>query len=146
MTVLELMWTREEVLVQRCGSAPLWSLQIKALKLFTREDLLSWFLEHRNSSRKLSVHVRALIHHTSGLRAQLQRWFTSVSLVAQVVGFGGEEDPPEEEGAPSPAYGEVSQLTFLPARSPALQDATLITDIRAFTSSLHLHPHHKILS
>lgn len=74
-----------------------------------------------------------------------------LSLVAQVVGFGGKEDPPEEEGggeegAPSPAYGDVSQLTFLPACSPALQDATLITDIRAFTSSLHLHPYHKILS
>ncbi|XP_029683949.1 nardilysin b [Takifugu rubripes] len=96
--------------------------EIKALKLFSREDLLSWFLEHRTSSRKLSVHV---------------------------VGFGGKEDPPEEEGAPGPAcsaYGEVSQLTFLPACSPPLQDATLITDIRAFTSSLHLHPHHKILS
>ncbi|XP_056893829.1 nardilysin-like, partial [Takifugu flavidus] len=96
--------------------------EIKALKLFSREDLLSWFLEHRTSSRKLSVHV---------------------------VGFGGKEDPPGEEGAPGPAcsaYGEVSELTFLPACSPALQDATLITDIRAFTSSLRLHPHHKILS
>lgn len=66
-----------------------------------------------------------------------------------MVGFGGKEDPPEEENAPSPAcsaYGEVSKLTFLPACSPALQDATLITNIRAFTSSLHLHPYHKILS
>lgn len=32
-------------------------LQIEALKLFSQEELVSWFLEHRNSSRKLSVHV-----------------------------------------------------------------------------------------
>uniref|UniRef100_A0A665VF30 Nardilysin-like n=1 Tax=Echeneis naucrates TaxID=173247 RepID=A0A665VF30_ECHNA len=44
------------------------------------------------------------------------------------------------------SYGEVSKLTFLPAASPLLQDATLINDIRAFTSSLPLHPYHKILS
>lgn len=131
--------------MQVCGSGPPWSLQVKALKLFTRADLLSWFLEQRNGSRKLSVHVRAPTR-PPGLRARLRLGFTCVSLVAQVVGFGGKEDPPEEESAPGPAYGEVSQLTFLPARSPALQDATLITDIRAFTSSLHLHPYHKILS
>ncbi|XP_034562091.1 nardilysin b [Notolabrus celidotus] len=105
--------------------------EIEALKLFSQEELVSWFLEHRNSSsRKLSVHV---------------------------VGFGVEEnDPPEQsiscslEGPVSPpsssAYGEVSELTFLPASSPALKDVTLITDIRAFTSSLPLHPYHKILS
>uniref|UniRef100_A0A3Q3EER4 Coenzyme PQQ synthesis protein F-like C-terminal lobe domain-containing protein n=1 Tax=Labrus bergylta TaxID=56723 RepID=A0A3Q3EER4_9LABR len=46
----------------------------------------------------------------------------------------------------SSAYGEVSELNFLPASSPALQDVTLISDIRAFTSSLPLHPYHKILS
>ncbi|KAM9357889.1 nardilysin b [Symphorus nematophorus] len=105
--------------------------EIEALKLFSQEELVSWFLEHRNnSSRKLSVHV---------------------------VGFGVEEnDPPEQQSAvcgpdspdnpPSSAYGEVSELTFLPASSPSLQDAALITDIRAFTSSLTLHPYHKILS
>lgn len=71
-----------------------------------------------------------------------------------MVGFGVEEDDPSEQGSacglgnpPSSAYGEVSSLTFLPASSPALQDATLIIDdIRAFTSSLPLHPYHKILS
>ncbi len=67
-----------------------------------------------------------------------------------------ENDPPEQsatsnsedapENPPSSAYGEVSELTFLSASSPPLQDATLITDIRAFTSSLPLHPYHKILS
>uniref|UniRef100_A0A671VQP6 Nardilysin b (N-arginine dibasic convertase) n=1 Tax=Sparus aurata TaxID=8175 RepID=A0A671VQP6_SPAAU len=103
--------------------------EIEALKLFSQEELVSWFLEHRNSSRKLSVHV---------------------------VGFGAEEnDSPDQSDAcspatpdnpPSSAYGEVSELTFLPASSPSLQDATLITDIRAFTSSLNLHPYHKILS
>ncbi|XP_042339712.1 nardilysin-like [Plectropomus leopardus] len=108
--------------------------EIEALKLFSQEELVSWFLEHRNtSSRKLSVHV---------------------------VGFGVEEnDPPEPSSAcstacspdspdnpPCSAYGEVSELTFLPASSPSLLDATLITDIRGFTSSLPLHPYHKILS
>ncbi|TMS19969.1 Nardilysin [Larimichthys crocea] len=104
--------------------------EIEALKLFSQEELVSWFLEHRNtSSRKLSVHV---------------------------VGFGVEEnDPPEQSTScgsdssdkpPSSSYGEVSELTFLPASSPSLQDVTLISDIRAFTSSLCLHPYHKILS
>uniref|UniRef100_A0A7N6AZ13 Nardilysin convertase n=1 Tax=Anabas testudineus TaxID=64144 RepID=A0A7N6AZ13_ANATE len=99
--------------------------EIEALKLFTREELVSWFLEHRNS-RKLSIHV---------------------------VGFGVEEsDSPDQSAVcntnspPASAYGEVSELTFLTASSPSLQDATFITDIRAFTSSLPLHPFHKILS
>lgn len=37
----------------------LWfALQIEVLKTFTQQELVSWFLEHRNnSSRKLSVHV-----------------------------------------------------------------------------------------
>lgn len=65
-----------------------------------------------------------------------------MSCLAQVVGWGRKE---EEPASGAPAYGDVSQLTFLPARSPWLQGATLITDIRAFTSSLHLHPPHKIL-
>ncbi|XP_061744582.1 nardilysin-like [Nerophis ophidion] len=100
--------------------------EIEALKSFTQEELVSWFLEHRSSSRKLSVHV---------------------------VGFGVEEsDPPEQnpsctpDNPPSSSYGEVSQLSFLAASSPSLQDATLISDIRAFTSSLPLHPYHKVLS
>ncbi|TDH08950.1 hypothetical protein EPR50_G00103490 [Perca flavescens] len=101
--------------------------EIEALKLFSQQELVSWFLEHRNTnSRKLSVHV---------------------------VGFGVEENDPPEPSAgcgpgspdnpPSSSYGEVSELTFLPSAS---RDATLITDIRAFTSSLTLHPYHKILS
>lgn len=44
------------------------------------------------------------------------------------------------------AYGEVDQLTFLAVTTPTLQEATPITDIRVFTSSLHLHPYHKVLS
>uniref|UniRef100_A0A3Q3WJY6 Uncharacterized protein n=1 Tax=Mola mola TaxID=94237 RepID=A0A3Q3WJY6_MOLML len=96
--------------------------EIEALKLFAQEDLVSWFLEQRNSSGKLSVHV---------------------------VGFGVEENDPAEQnadGPPSSAYGKVSELTFLPNSAPSLRDATLVTDIRAFTSSLPLHPYHKILS
>ncbi|XP_029286047.1 nardilysin b [Cottoperca gobio] len=104
--------------------------EIEALKQFSQQELVSWFLEHRNGrSRKLSVHV---------------------------VGFGVEENDPSEQNAagstecpdnpPSSAYGEVSELTFLPASSPSLQDAALISDIRAFTSSIPLHPYHKILS
>ncbi|KAK2835068.1 hypothetical protein Q5P01_015552 [Channa striata] len=104
--------------------------EIEALKLFTQEELVSWFLEHRNNgSRKLSVHV---------------------------IGFGLEEGDSSDQSSlcsldgpdspPTSAYGEVSELTFLAASSPSLQDAELITDIRAFTSSLPLHPYHKILS
>ncbi|KAM8875108.1 nardilysin-like [Spinachia spinachia] len=101
--------------------------EVEALKRFSQEELVSWFLQHRNAgSRKLSVHV---------------------------VGFGVEEnDPPEPSAANNPedpppsSYGEVCELTFLPASSLLLQDTALITDIRAFTSSLPLHPHHKILS
>ncbi|KAI3369135.1 hypothetical protein L3Q82_026101 [Scortum barcoo] len=102
--------------------------EIEALKQFTQEELVSWFQQHRHNSRKLSVHV---------------------------VGFGVEENNPPDQSVscssdnPPPsssAYGEVSELTFLPASSPSLQDAKLITDIRAFTSSLPLHPYHKILS
>ncbi|XP_029904659.1 nardilysin b [Myripristis murdjan] len=100
--------------------------EIEALKLITQEELVSWFLQHRDAgSRKLSVHV---------------------------VGFGTEEnDPPDQSPSPpdTPAtstYGEVSKLTFLAASSSLLQDAALITDIREFTSSLPLHPYHKILS
>lgn len=99
--------------------------EIEVLKTFTQEELVSWFLEHRNSSgRKLSVHV---------------------------VGFGVEEGDQSAACSPdsatsSSAYGEVSELTFVPTSSPSLQDTTLITDIRAFTSSLPLHPYHKIIN
>lgn len=43
----------------------LWSLsQIEALKVFAKEELVSWFLEHRDNSRKLSVHVSLPILHS----------------------------------------------------------------------------------
>ena len=69
-----------------------------------------------------------------------------------MVGFGEIEgdlaEPAEGCGlqadAPS-TYGEVSQLTFLPATSPLKDTTTMISDIRAFTSALPLHPYHKIL-
>ncbi|XP_036410263.1 nardilysin-like [Megalops cyprinoides] len=99
--------------------------EVDALRLMTKAELLSWFQEHRGPhSRKLSVHV---------------------------VGFGEEEGDPagqggEQEGVDPQcsSYGEVSRLNFLPA-SPRLADATVISDIRAFTSSLNLYPYHKIL-
>ncbi|KAJ8395493.1 hypothetical protein AAFF_G00032270 [Aldrovandia affinis] len=103
------------------------SKEIEALRLITKPELVSCFMEHRHAgSRKLSVHV---------------------------VGFGEEENdlPGEdpcsgtpERGERTSSYGEVSRLTFLPA-SPPLAEATAITDIRAFTSTLTLHPYHKIL-
>uniref|UniRef100_A0A673XY96 Nardilysin b (N-arginine dibasic convertase) n=1 Tax=Salmo trutta TaxID=8032 RepID=A0A673XY96_SALTR len=96
--------------------------EIEALKLITKAELVSWFMEHRDTtSKKLSVHV---------------------------VGFGEEEndqgDEDQGQALKTSSYGEVSKLTFLPA-SPMLADATLINDIRAFTSSLTLYPYHKIL-
>ncbi|XP_057696345.1 nardilysin [Corythoichthys intestinalis] len=105
------------------------NLEIAALKGFTRQDLLSWFAEHRGGAgRKLSVHV---------------------------VGFGAEEgDPPESEGDPtcppaaaSSSYGEVSSLSFPEVRSPTLRDgAVAVVDIRAFAAAFPLHPYHKVLS
>ncbi|KAG7275249.1 hypothetical protein CRUP_034976 [Coryphaenoides rupestris] len=69
-----------------------------------------------------------------------------------VVGFGEKEgDPAEAAGGCGPqadapsTYGEVSQLTFLPVSSPQTDATAMITDIRAFTSALPLHPYHKIL-
>lgn len=109
------------------------SKEIEALKQMTKAELVSWFMGHRGAEgRKLSVHV---------------------------VGFGKEENNQHEDDqdCPDPAektkstptksssYGEVSKLTFLPPTS-ALAGATMITDIRAFTSFLTLHPYHKILS
>lgn len=52
------------------------------------------------------------------------------------------ETPPP----PPSGYEEVEQLSFLVATTPSLQEDTPITDIRAFTSSLLLHPYHKVLS
>ncbi|KAL3968725.1 cohesin complex subunit SCC1 [Sarotherodon galilaeus] len=103
--------------------------EIEALKQMTRDELVSWFKEHRGqSSRKLSVHV---------------------------VGFGAEENDEEASGEKqeekgkdedlrSSAYGEVSKLTFLPA-SPKVEGAIAIMDIPAFTEGLPLFPYHKIL-
>ncbi|KAJ8273984.1 hypothetical protein COCON_G00086090 [Conger conger] len=99
--------------------------EVDALKLMTKAELLSWYLEHRGAHcRKLSVHV---------------------------VGFGEQEGDAasvggDQEGAgpQCSAYGEVSKLCFLPA-TPRLPNATVITDIRAFTSSLNLYPYHKVL-
>ncbi|MBN3307302.1 NRDC protein, partial [Amia calva] len=96
--------------------------EIEALRMITKSELVSWFMEHRGpNSRKLSVHI---------------------------VGYGDEEQDsagePTPADQPSSSYGEVSKLTFLPA-SQLLADATVITDIRAFTSTLHLFPFHKIL-
>ncbi|KAL1023169.1 hypothetical protein UPYG_G00037250 [Umbra pygmaea] len=106
--------------------------EVDALKHMTKAELVSWFMEHRGAtSRKLSVHV---------------------------VGFGEKEnDPVGQTGCdlnPDPSegeqvlktssYGEVSKLTFLPP-SALLADATLIDDIRGFTSTLPLYPYHKVL-
>ncbi|KAK6484771.1 nardilysin-like [Huso huso] len=96
--------------------------EIEALKLITKSELVSCFMEHRGSgSKKLSMHV---------------------------VGYGEEEKDTASSSSPSDlqssSYGEVSQLTFLPV-SPIMADVTAITDIRAFTSTLHVYPFHKIL-
>uniref|UniRef100_A0AAY4BIV6 Nardilysin a (N-arginine dibasic convertase) n=1 Tax=Denticeps clupeoides TaxID=299321 RepID=A0AAY4BIV6_9TELE len=81
--------------------------EIEALKTMKKENLLSWFMDHRQANRRLSVHAGMKEPNTS-------------------------------------AYGEVTELTFMPA-SPLLAEATKITDIHAFTSSLSLFPYHKIL-
>lgn len=112
----------QQYLFERLGK------EIMALKQMTKADLVSWYMEHRGAdSKKLSVHV---------------------------VGFGQEEQDHEADQTPlqkseddtdkCSSYGEVSKLTFLPVSSlPA--GAFMITDIRAFTSSLTLYPYHKIL-
>ncbi|XP_020508326.1 nardilysin [Labrus bergylta] len=102
--------------------------EIAALKQMTQAELVSWFKEQRGeNSRKLSVHV---------------------------VGFGAEENDEDaggkkhkgeegkEEELHSSAYGEVSKLTFLPAK---MAGAVAIMDIPAFTKGLPLFPYHKIL-
>uniref|UniRef100_A0A8C4ZHS5 Nardilysin n=1 Tax=Gadus morhua TaxID=8049 RepID=A0A8C4ZHS5_GADMO len=99
--------------------------EIEALKLITKEELISWFREHHcDASRKLSVHVVGFGETEGDL--------------AQPAGCGHHADAPS-------MYGEVSQLTFLPATSPLKDTTTMIMDIRAFTSALPLHPYHKIL-
>ncbi|XP_012709381.2 nardilysin [Fundulus heteroclitus] len=102
--------------------------EIAALKQMSRDELISWFQEHRGAtSRKLSVHV---------------------------VGFGAEEHDEEggakkqegeaEEDVSESTYGEVSKLTFLPA-STKIEGATAIMDIPTFIRDLPLFPYHKIL-
>ncbi|XP_028251603.1 nardilysin-like isoform X2 [Parambassis ranga] len=103
--------------------------EIEVLKQMTRAELVSWFQQHRENSRKLSVHV---------------------------VGFGVEENDEEggakkegeegkqEEDLGGSTYGEVSKLTFLPV-SPKVAGAIAIMDIPAFTEGLSLFPYHKIL-
>ncbi|XP_061700312.1 nardilysin-like isoform X3 [Syngnathoides biaculeatus] len=98
--------------------------ETKILKQMSRNELLSWFSDHRGpNSRKLSVHV---------------------------VGFGTEEgDGPNDDeggeptargqGSGGSAYGEVSRLTFL-APSPKMAGATPITDINAFIRELPFFP------
>ncbi|XP_041695822.2 nardilysin-like isoform X1 [Coregonus clupeaformis] len=106
--------------------------EIEALKLITKAELVSWFMEHRDAtSKKLSVHVVGFGEEENDQAGQ-----SSCGLA------GGEED--QGQALKTSSYGEVSKLTFLPA-SPMLADATLINDIRAFTSSLTLYPYHKIL-
>ncbi|XP_028995300.1 nardilysin-like [Betta splendens] len=97
--------------------------EIEALKQMTRDELVSWFQEHRGTNRrKLSVHV---------------------------VGFGAEENDEDDGGKTQgeeddSTYGEVSKLTFLPA-SAKLAGAVSILDIAAFIKDLPLFPYHKIL-
>uniref|UniRef100_A0A671YRQ4 Nardilysin convertase n=1 Tax=Sparus aurata TaxID=8175 RepID=A0A671YRQ4_SPAAU len=99
--------------------------EIEALKQMTRDELVSWFHEHRGqNSRKLSMHV---------------------------VGFGAEEndeqaggDECRQEDLSGSTYGEVSKLTFLHP-SPKMAGAEAIMDIHAFTKGLPLFPYHKIL-
>ncbi|MEQ2225058.1 hypothetical protein ILYODFUR_013605 [Ilyodon furcidens] len=104
--------------------------EIDALKQMSRDELISWYQEHRGAtSRKLSVHV---------------------------VGFGAEENDEEgggknqegkadkEEDVSESTYGEVSKLTFLPA-STKIEGAITIMDIPAFIEGLPLFPYHKIL-
>ncbi|XP_062849767.1 nardilysin [Trichomycterus rosablanca] len=78
-------------------------------------------------------------------KAELVDWFQqhrsgrSRKLSVQVVGFGAEEtDPPAEE------QEEDSKLTFLPPSDTHPSDI-IINDIRAFTHTLTLYPHHKIV-
>ncbi|PWA19139.1 hypothetical protein CCH79_00020776, partial [Gambusia affinis] len=130
---------------------------VEVLKGFSREQLVSWFLDHRgNCSRKLSVHTPGSEVCWGGrfcgtrTRTRVEpEVMSSPCMFHQVVGFGVEEnDPPHQNraGSAPSSYGPVSELTFLPAAAPTLRNATLITDIRAFTSSLPLHPYYKILS
>ncbi|XP_069498305.1 nardilysin [Ambystoma mexicanum] len=96
--------------------------EMDALKTFSKAEMVNWFKSHRGPDSKiLSVHV---------------------------VGFG-EHEPDETSNAKlteaqDSSYGEVTNLTFLPA-SPLLAGTLQINDSRAFTSTLKLFPYHKIV-
>ncbi|XP_075901317.1 nardilysin-like isoform X2 [Nelusetta ayraudi] len=120
------------------------SKEVEALKQVTQEELLSWFQEQRSSSRKLSVHVVGFGEHEDDAPppeggAQIE---TLTATETQTETLTPTETPPP----PPSGYEEVEQLSFLVATTPSLQEDTPITDIRAFTSSLPLHPYHKVLS
>ncbi|XP_062868594.1 nardilysin b isoform X2 [Trichomycterus rosablanca] len=109
------------------------SKEIEALKQMTKADLVHWYMEHRGAeSRKLSVHV-------VGFGAE-EKWQSEDDKTPS-----DQSENDEDAATKSSSYGEVSKLTFLPASS-ALSGGGLITDIHAFTSSLTLHPYHKVLS
>ncbi|XP_067846322.1 nardilysin-like isoform X2 [Heptranchias perlo] len=94
------------------------TLEIQALKSFTKADMVEWFKAHQgHKSKKLSIHV---------------------------IGHGQHEPDKTIDDSTKPMYGEVSQLTFLPVSS-LMGHTTPINDIDAFTSRLKLFPFHKIL-
>ncbi|KAK6320581.1 hypothetical protein J4Q44_G00096880 [Coregonus suidteri] len=111
-------------------------LNREALKIITKAELLSWFMEHRDAtSKKLSVHVVSFGEEESNQAGQS-------SCSPNPSPSEGEEDQGQAPKTSTYSYGEVSKLTFVPA-SPMLADATLIDDIRLFTSSLTLYHYHK---
>ncbi|XP_051979977.1 nardilysin b [Xyrauchen texanus] len=123
-------WT--EVVIQEYVFERLYK-EIEVLKTFTKDELVTFFMEHRNaSSRKLSIHVVGFGVEEKETHGDDQT--SNCSSAAET----------QDGGMKNSSYGNVSEVTFLPA-SPILSSATMITDIRAFTSSLTLHPYHKIL-
>ncbi|MEQ2203239.1 hypothetical protein XENOCAPTIV_027285, partial [Xenoophorus captivus] len=134
---------------------------IDALKQMSRDELISWYQEHRGAtSRKLSVHVRNAVtfRFDTGTRHfhYTAHTFMPLCHFMKVVGFGAEENDEEgggknqegkadkEEDVSESTYGEVSKLTFLPA-STKIEGAITIMDIPAFIKGLPLFPYHKIL-
>lgn len=125
----------------------------------TKDELVSWFKEHRGQgSRKLSVHVSnafsidVAYYFEKNMPSNLHQFHL---CLLKVVGFGAEESDEEsggktqeeegkDEDSSGSAYGEVSKLSFLPA-SPKMEGAVAVMDIPAFTGGLPLFPYHKIL-
>ncbi|KAJ0063034.1 hypothetical protein NL108_010644 [Boleophthalmus pectinirostris] len=104
--------------------------EIAALKQMTKEELVSWFQEHRGStSRKLSVHVVGFGVEEQDAEGGAERR------------KGDESGDDEESGS---TYGEVSRLFYLPP-SERIPGANPIMDIPTFTKDLPLFPYHKIL-